>query len=63
MDREGSTNIIKLISEFKYPEINELLNGLISTDSIEVRNEIFEEIFEFLKSKGIDTIELRNKLK
>jgi len=63
MDREGSTNIIKLISEFKYPEINELLNGLISTDSIEVRNEIFEEIFEFLKSKKIDTIELRNKLK
>jgi hypothetical protein len=63
MDREGSGDIIKLISEFKYPEINELLNGLISTDSIEVRNEIFEEIFEFLKSKGIDTIELRNKLK
>jgi hypothetical protein len=63
MDREGSGDIIKLISEFNYPEINELLNSLISTDSIEVRNEIFEEIFEFLKSKKIDTIELRNKLK
>jgi hypothetical protein len=63
MDREGSGDIIKLISEFNYLEINELLNSLISTDSIEVRDEIFEEIFDFLKSKGIDTIELRNKLK
>lgn len=63
MDCENSgSDIIKLICGFEYPEINELLNILISTDSKERRIEIFEEILEFLNSKKIDTTELKSKI-
>ena len=63
MDCENSgSDILKLICNFKYREINELLNILISTDSKERRIEIFEEILEFLQSKNIDTTELKSKI-
>jgi hypothetical protein len=62
MESANESGIIKKLYMLNIPDLNFLINKLISADTWE-RPDIFEEILEVLRENKIDTKEIETEIK
>lgn len=62
MEGTSESNLIKRLYMFNIPDLNFLINRLISADTWE-RPDIFEEILEVLRENKINTEEIETEIK